>query len=982
MIKYNTLKGIFSLIVISLFLANGGMAQDQKPMSWKDVPSWKSISQGSVQFSKDGKWMAYGMVLVEGDGEVIIQKVNDPESKKSFPIGSSSNPSISFSDDGRWVAFKEYPKEKDKKAASKNGGKNLKEKLVLIDLQHDYKKTEYDNIASFSFNGKSSSHLAINLSKEGANGDAKGSDLLIVNLSNLKSHNIGNVLEFAFNKSGEYLAYTIDAANKNGNGLHLYQVGSGNINILETDKATYRSINWTEKGDAFALLKMVDDKAFKQDQGKVIGVKNPNKPELVLYDPKADSTGFPKDFTISPNRKPMWSEDLSRLFYGIHPLVAEKKDDKKEEKKEEKTEDNEADKLGRIMADTTIKSISDLQSAIAKLDTGKTKSSTSKGDPSKPDMTIWHWKDSRLQSRQQVLENQDKNYSFWAMYQVSDAKHIALQDSSMKDLQLLPKQKFALGSDLKQYELDINLDGQNYYDYYVVDLSTGERKELFTKFYQPNYNSRPRPSEDGTKLLYAEDGHFYLYDIPSGKKSNLTEKIATTFVNVEDDRNVEKPMNAPLGWSSDSKFVLLRDNWDIWQVPVSGTTTATNLTQNGKTDKIRYQSRFSLDPEEKGIDLSKGLYVRLYGENNKMSGIGKINSGKNGLNPGVEKLIWEEANINRLSKAENADVYFFTKEKFSTPTDYFVTGPKLENPKKLTSNAPNADKYAWSSGVQLVDYVSDKGDSLQAALFLPAGYEEGKKYPTLVYYYEKLSQTLHNYSSPGFSGTGWNPGIYTSNGYAVLIPDIVYTLDDPGMSAVWCVLPAVKEALKTGVIDEKKMGLHGHSWGGYQTSFLITQTDMFKAAAAGAPLTNMVSMYDLIYWNTGGGNMAIFEASQGRFRGGPWENWDSYLRNSPVYHVKNVKTPLLMLHNDKDGAVDFTQGIEYYNALRRLKKPVIMVQYKGENHGLSKLENRKDYSVRMMEFFDHHLKGNDAPQWISEGVDRLKLDTHLEQRVF
>jgi dipeptidyl aminopeptidase/acylaminoacyl peptidase len=281
-----------------------------------------------------------------------------------------------------------------------------------------------------------------------------------------------------------------------------------------------------------------------------------------------------------------------------------------------------------------------------------------------------------------------------------------------------------------------------------------------------------------------------------------------------------------------------------------------------------------------------------------------------------------------------------------------------------------------------VNYVSDKGDYLQAALLLPSNYQEGTKYPTIVYYYEKLSQTIHNYSNPGFSGTGWNPNVYTSNGYAVLIPDIVYQLDDPGMSAVWCVIPAVKEALKTGILDPENMGLHGHSWGGYQTSFLITQTDMFKAAAAGAPLTNMISMYDLIYWNSGGGNMSIFEASQGRFKGAPWENWDSYQRNSPVYHVKNVKTPLLLLHNDKDGAVDFTQGIEYYNALRRLKKPVIMVQYKGENHGISKLENRKDYSVRMMEFFDHHLKGKEAPDWIASGIEKLKLDEHLENRGF
>ncbi len=133
-----------------------------------------------------------------------------------------------------------------------------------------------------------------------------------------------------------------------------------------------------------------------------------------------------------------------------------------------------------------------------------------------------------------------------------------------------------------------------------------------------------------------------------------------------------------------------------------------------------------------------------------------------------------------------------------------------------------------------MNYVSDKGDSLQGALFLPAGYEEGKKYPTIVYYYEKLSQILHFYNRPDYSRTGWNPTMYTSNGYAVFIPDIVYRVNDPGMSAVWCVIPGVKAAIQTGVIDEQHIGIHGHSWGGYQTAFLITQTDMFRAAAAGA----------------------------------------------------------------------------------------------------------------------------------------------------
>jgi dipeptidyl aminopeptidase/acylaminoacyl peptidase len=278
----------------------------------------------------------------------------------------------------------------------------------------------------------------------------------------------------------------------------------------------------------------------------------------------------------------------------------------------------------------------------------------------------------------------------------------------------------------------------------------------------------------------------------------------------------------------------------------------------------------------------------------------------------------------------------------------------------------------------LIEYKGVGGKRLQGALFLPANYEPGKKYPTVVYIYEKLSQGLHRYTPP--SNFGFNTSIYTSNGYAVLTPDITYRLNDPGVSAVECILPALDAAIGTGIVDGDKVALHGHSWGGYQTAFLITQTNRFKAAIAGAPLTDLVSMYSGVYWNVGMANQPIFESSQGRFTGGYWDLQDAYIRNSPVYFAKNVKTPLLLLHNDKDGAVDFTQGVEYYNTLRRLQKPVVMLQYKGENHGLSKPENRKDYAVRMREFLDHHLMGKAAPDWWTDGVPHLKMDDHLKNR--
>jgi dipeptidyl aminopeptidase/acylaminoacyl peptidase len=401
---------------------------------------------------------------------------------------------------------------------------------------------------------------------------------------------------------------------------------------------------------------------------------------------------------------------------------------------------------------------------------------------------------------------------------------------------------------------------------------------------------------------------------------------------------VNKPPVRPLGWSSDGQYVLLSDNWDIWLVSVHGEKFL-NLTQNGKKEKIRYQRRFQLDPEEKGIDLVRPLYLSVYGEWTKRAGIARLEvDTKNWKIKSFRLLLWAEAIFSRLMKARKGEVYLFTRETYNDFPDYYVADAYLQNSQRLTEANPQQKNYLWSAGSRLIDYESARGKKLQAALFLPANYEPGKRYPTIVYIYEKLSQNLNRYFLP--TASGFNKSVYTSHGYAVLMPDIVYTLNDPGMSAVWCVLPALEEAIKTGIVDPERVGLHGHSWGGYQTAFLITQTRAFKSAAAGAPLTNMISMYSSIYWNTGSANQPIFESSQGRFTGGYWENLEAYARNSPVYWAHQVETPLLILHNDKDGAVVWNQGIEYFNTLRRLKKPVIMLQYVGENHSLAKAANQ------------------------------------------
>jgi dipeptidyl aminopeptidase/acylaminoacyl peptidase len=459
----------------------------------------------------------------------------------------------------------------------------------------------------------------------------------------------------------------------------------------------------------------------------------------------------------------------------------------------------------------------------------------------------------------------------------------------------------------------------------------------------------------------------------SGQATTVTRGLPVEFWNADNDQNVIRPPVPPIGWASDGASVLLSDGWDIWRVPSAG-GAAINLTVNGRKDGVRYRRRFALDPDERGIDLGRPVYVEAYGEWTKKQGIARLDASR----AGADVLGWGDGVTSRLLKPKRADQLFFTRESHAGVPDYYVGDLRLDGARRLTDANPQQKEFAWSSGSMLVNYTTAKGDKLQGALYLPANYEKGKAYPTIVYIYERLSQNLNSFKAP--RATGFNEAYYTSHGYAVLEPDIKYRVNDPGMSAVWSVVPAVKAAIATGIVDAAKVGIQGHSWGGYQTAFLITQTDVFSAAVAGAPLTNMISMYSLIYKNTGGTNQAIFESSQGRFAGGYWDNLEAYMRNSPVFHAKNVKTPLMILHNDRDGAVDFTQGVEYFNTLRRMGKPVVMLEYLGENHNLRRPVNQQDYTVRMKEFFDHHLMAKAAPEWLTKGVPRIEMDDHLRQR--
>ena len=960
-------------ILLSVAFSIGTHAQEKPALTWQDIPSWSYIRTFNSTLSPDGKWLSWVSGPTEGDLTLTLRHTSDTL-KYTFPIGGDTTTAI-FAKDGKHVAFRESPKNQDAKAARKSR-KPIYNKLHIISLP-DTQKVVFDKIKDFSFAGEKPDWIAVAFAapESAPKGDdaPKGSDLLLYHLATKKSFNLGNVAEYAFNKAGNYLAYAIDANEQNGNGVFLRDMNTGITTALDNDKANYSRIQWNEEGTAFALLKTAKNEKYKSPVYSIVGIShiNGDNTSKVIYS-GIDDIAFPNGQGISEHAKAYWSDDLGTLFFGIAKL--EKKDDKKDK-------DSKADSIaekGSIPVDSV---------KIAKADSIDTKDSTakkeiaakpkSKDDIEKPDMIIWNWQDKRLQSAQQVQQQRDKNFNFTSAYRVADKKFIQLADSNMRTVSVGPKQIYALGYDYTNYEFTNNLDGQSYVDIYLIDLTTGEKTLLLERYYQSAARGIPF-APNGKLISYYQDGAYYSINLETKQHYPLTATIDASFVDAKRDHNVEKPATPNLGWSEDSRYALIRDNYDLWRITADG-KQAIALSSNWKQREIQVNNVYRIYPDDEAIDLKKTQYFAVFNDANKQAGIAVLDAGKTDL----RILFLDDHLYGGFRKATDAPVFAYTKENSVKSPELLVsTAADLGNINQLTENTLDQEKYAWSAGVKLIDYVSDHGDTLQAALYLPANYQEGQSYPTITYIYERLTQGLNSYAMPAFPGGGFNRAMYTSNGYAVLMPDIKYRLNEPGMSAVACVVPAVKAAIATGIVDESNVAIHGHSWGGYQTSFLITQTNIFKAAAAGAPLTNMISMYSLIYWNSGSTNQPIFESSQGRLTTGYWDNWDAYARNSPIYHIKNVQTPLLLLHNDKDGAVDYTQGIEYYNGLRRLNKPVVMITYKGENHGIVKDPNKKDYAVRMLEYFDHYLKGKPAPSWWERGVDLLDLEKHLEERAF
>ncbi len=929
------------LAAAAALLTSDAVAQQKPTLTPDDYGQWETL--GQVTLSPDGLWLAVGISRVNDEAELRIHRT-DSDSVVVVPFGRSPQ----FSDDGAWLAYV-IGISPDEREALQERREPVRNDMGLLNLRTGEQET-IEDISSFSFSGDGR-HLALRR-YEPEEQETAGADAIVRTLASGTSISFGNVAALAWQDEGHLLAMTVDTEDRVGNGVRLYDPESGRISSLDTDDAEYRELSWREEAADLAVLKTYTDDEHDDTAHVALAWRNldDGDGEALVLDPRESPALLPGQRVVE-HRSPSWSDDGSILFLGYQERIPVPED---EEAGADEGDDTESDEE---QGDTGEDDAEGEEDEEGEGDEGEADDDE---EEERAGVEIWHTLDVDPVPQQRVRERQLRQRSQIAAWHLDDGRVLMLGGDRADQTTLLEGGGHVLNRDETPYDVDA-MFSQQFYDLYAVDTGTGAESLV-----RERITLGAQGSPEGRYAVWFEGEDWWSHDLSSGETRNITGGLGGTFVNLDLTPTREQmPAFGLAGWTEDDESVLINDRWDVWEVQADG-SSGRRLTR-GAEDEVRYRA-MQPDREAEAFDAGEPIYYSNYGQWTKEAGFSRARPGQD-----PESLIWDDASYGSfggaLRKARDADVFVFRRERFDDSPDYFATGPDLDDASQVTRTNPFQDDYAWGR-TELVEYENEWGRRLQGALTYPADYEPGRQYPMIVYHYELLSQGLHQYQVPDPTRY-YNQQIWTHEGYFVFRPDVVYRDRRPGQSNVETLRPAVAAVLETGLVDPERIGLIGHSWGGYQTTFFVTQDNLFASAVAGAPLTNLMSMYLSFYWNSGGTDARIFEISQGRMQVPWWEDWDSYFNNSPVHHIENLDTPLLMMFGTEDGAVEFNQGVEFYNAARRAGKHMVMLVYEGENHGLAEEPNQLDYQSRILEWFGHYLKGDPAPDWITKGVPYL-----------
>jgi dipeptidyl aminopeptidase/acylaminoacyl peptidase len=900
----------------------------KRPVTYDVYDSWRSI-QGTV-LSRDGETIAYALVAQEGDGELVVRN-RRTGAEHRHPRGRG--PVITA--DGRFVAFTVAPPNADVQKAKQAGKTDAalpKNGFGVMNVDTGQVFVA-DRVKSFKLPEEGSSSIAyLSEAPEKAAGkgageppaaekpDGKkqkekkkepGTDLFVRDLASGTSTMIPDVTEYAWSKDGSLLAYATSSKEGDADGAFVRVTKDGSTATLLRGKAFYKNLAFDEKG---AQLAFVSDREEHMPEPLVA--------RFTLYHWTAGSAdakplvgvstaGMPQGFSVSEHAKVTFAKDGGAVFFGLAPVPRPVPPD---------------------------------------------------APPEPVKVDIWNYKDPFLQPMQKSQAEREEKRSYLAVFHLADRKFVPLASPAMPELTLTEGAPDALGSSDVPYRQLISWDG-DYNDYYLVNLREGSRKRLLEKVH---FDARLSPG--GRYVLFFDDESRGWVSVRAsdGARVNLTGKLGVRFDEEDWDTPDQPAPYGVAGWLEGDKGVLLYDRYDIWQVAPDGSSAREVTGGAGRTQKIVFRYQQS-DPDEKAIPASRPVLLAATDERTKATGYYRVSIAATAP---PEKLVMLDKAFGGLQKAKSADVFVFTLSRFEEFPDLWVSGPGFAQMTKISDANPQQSQFLWGRS-ELVDYTNADGKALRGILIKPENFDPSRKYPLMVYIYEQLTNGLHRYVAPA-PGTSINVTRYVSHGYVVLMPDIVYETGYPGEGALKCVVPAVQKIVSMGFIDPARIGIQGHSWGGYQITYLITRTNMFRAVEAGASVSNMISAYGGIRWGTGRSRAFQYEKTQSRIGAPPWDKTLEYIENSPIFWVEKVRTPYLTVHNDEDDAVPWYQGIEFFSAMRRLGKEAYMFVYNGEKHGLRQRENQKHWTVHMDEFFDHYLLGAPRPQWMDTPVPYLE----------
>ncbi|MFD1768882.1 S9 family peptidase [Sphingobacterium suaedae] len=917
-----------AILGLTVALTTAVFAQ-KRPIDHTVYDGWKSVTNTEV--SKSGQFIYYQITPQEGDGLFQLKNRNN---ELLFSIPRTSDVKLTQGESYLIGTIKPtFDETRTAKIKKKKADDMPKDSLVIVNLQTNqiwktahvksYKLARLKNeYIAYLTEEKKNASVADSLApaKEKASKEKSVNILTLKNLATGDTLNFWKADQYAWSPQENLLLFskkneTKDSLSTDG-GLYIYDIANKSLKKISNGQGNYKELSFDDQGAQIAFL------ADKSPEKSLI-----KDFKLYYYTSQLDtarilasqqSTGVPSRWYISGDGQLHFSADGQKLFFGLAPIPKVK--------------------------DTTLVEFEHAQ------------------------VDIWHWKDDYLQPQQLVNVKRELSKSYLAIISPKNGPRITpLVDDKFNRTSTTDEanNEWILATSDYGKRIAGQWEGKTLTDVYIVSTRSGEKRTI-----KSNLDGYALLSPSGEFVVYFDrsNANWYSYQISNGKTAWLNDGTPVSFVDEENDSPDLPSAYGMAGWSADGKYTYLYDRYDIWRFELNGknkqlitngegraTRTTYRYIDLTRNDNPRYRS--TLIPEKQDI------YLTGFNEVSKKNGVYVVNSSK-GKRP--DEVFSGEFTYRGFKGSNDLQTIVYTKENYTHPPDLY-SSKQFKDETRLTEINPQQRSYNWGTA-ELVRWTTPAGFEAEGILYKPENFDLNKKYPVIAYFYERLSDGLYTYQAPAPTPSRLNIPYFVSNEYLVFAPDIRYQIGHPGKSAEEYVNSGMRYLAKNSWVDSTKMGIQGQSWGGYQVAHLITRTNMYAAAWTGAPVVNMTSAYGGIRWQTGLSRQFQYEHTQSRIGKTLWEDRGLYIENSPLFFLDRVNTPVVIMHNDSDGAVPWYQGIEMFTALRRLQKPVWLLNYNGDEHNLMKRQNRKDIQMREAQFFDHFLKGKPAPLWINRGV--------------